>query len=63
MVIVNTKHNKVYVGMSDRQGALFIGINRATLSRWRKNRMADGSCKEEYNCYTIYFNVTYIPQM
>jgi hypothetical protein len=58
MTIVNTKTNFVHECASKVKAAKVIGVNRNTVARWEKARKNDGTFKEVYNNFEVYFNTT-----
>jgi len=57
MTIINTKTNESHEGVSKAEASRIIGVHRKTIRRWEVERQRDGSYKEEFNHFTIYFKI------
>jgi len=58
MTVINTKTNFVTECASKVKAAKIIGVSRNTIARWEKLRAEDGTFKEVYNNFEVYFNTT-----
>lgn len=62
MIIIDTRSNNVYSNLSKTEAGRIIGVNRDTISRWKKKRTEDGTFKEVYNSFEVYFNTNMFKQ-
>jgi hypothetical protein len=56
MIVIDTRCNKVYTNLSLMKAGEIIGVNKTTVLRWKKKRTEDGSHKEVYNSFEVYFD-------
>lgn len=56
MVVIDRRINKAYFISSKTKAAAIIGVDRSTIERWKKKRMADKTFREVYNYFEVYFD-------
>jgi hypothetical protein len=56
MIVIDTRTNQVHCNLSKTEVGRIVGVHRSTVIRWKKNRQQDGTHKEVYNFFEIYFN-------
>lgn len=56
MIVIDTKTNTVHQDLSKTEVGRIVGVHRITVLRWKKARAKDGTHKETYNHFEIYFN-------
>lgn len=56
MVII--EDNKIaHINVSKKQAGILLGVNRTTILRWERTRIKDGTFREVFLKFIIYFSV------
>jgi DNA-binding XRE family transcriptional regulator len=57
MTIIDTRRDQSHENVTKAEASRLIGVDRKTIRRWEIARQRDGTFKEVYNSFVIYFNV------
>jgi hypothetical protein len=57
MVVIDNRSNTCYCNLSRAEVGRLVGVSRVTVFNWSRKRSQDGSHREEYNHFEIFFKV------